>query len=86
MTATEVLRNEVRNYINGADEKLLKKVQAIFEEVDEDMEIDSLPGENWEDLPGQLKLNIEAAIKEGEDGRGIPHSEILKKYSKWFGK
>ncbi len=86
MTATEVLRNEVRNYINGADEKLLKKVQAIFEEVDEDMEIDSLPGENWEDLPGQLKLNIEAAIKEGEDGMGIPHSEILKKYSKWFGK
>jgi hypothetical protein len=57
MKATEVLREEVKLYIDKADDKSLRFMKAILEieqvEDDEDMEY-----EDWDDLPKELRALI----------------------------
>ena len=89
MTATQVLRKEVKQYINKADVKSLRMVKAILEieqEEDDDVDEASMEEENWDDLPEELQLMIDKGIKESEEGKGIPHEQIMEKYSKWFKK
>jgi hypothetical protein len=78
MTATEVLRKKVMQYIDTADQKALKKVQSILEE--------SADGDWWDDVPQNIQILVEQAIKEGETGKGTPHEEVMAKYSRWFKK
>ena len=40
----------------------------------------------WERIPGSIKADVEAAIKEADEGKLIPHSEIKKRYNKWLTK
>ena len=78
MTATEALRKKVKEYVETADSKSLKMVQDIL-----------LRGRDydwWNELPDNVKVMIEDAIKEGDAGMGMPHEEVLAKYSKWFKK
>ena len=76
MKATETLRNQVREYIEKADGKMLKKMQAVIEQDrDEDW---------WDELPFDMQQLLERAIKEGENGKGVPHEEIVERYAKWF--
>ena len=84
MTATEILRKEVKCYIDGADEQSLKKVQAIFIE-NEDQD-EKQAEENWEELPGELQKMLDDAMREGEEGKVTSHAVILDKYKEWFGK
>jgi len=58
--------------------------KAIFEIEQEDDT--NMEDESWEDLPKELQLSIEKGIKEGEEGKGIPHEAVMKKYSQWFRK
>lgn len=85
MTATEVLRKEVKQYIDEADDKSLRIVKAILkiELEDKDTEEDE---DWWDELPEELQALIETGLKESEQGGGIPHEEIVKIYSKWFKK
>jgi len=78
MSDTEVLREHVKEYIDHADEKSLRIVQAILEiEQEEDW---------WDGLPAEVQHMLEAAIQEGEQGKGISHEQMIEKYSKWFKK
>ncbi len=78
MTDTEVLREHVKQYINRADEKSLRLVQAILEiEQEEDW---------WDELPEEVRNMLETSIKDGDEGKGISHEEVMKKYSQWFKK
>lgn len=78
MTDTEVLREHVKQYIDRADEKSLRLVQAILEiEEEEDW---------WDELPDEVRNMLEASIKDGDEGKGITHEEMMKKYSQWFKK
>jgi predicted transcriptional regulator len=78
MTSIEILRKEVKEYIQHADEKIVKMVHAMLET---DVENDW-----WERMPDAVKADVEAAIKEADEGKLIPHEEIRKRYSKWLTK
>jgi len=87
MSATEILRNEVKEYINHADDKALRMVKAILEiDMEEDIDEESMVEENWDDLPEELQLLLAEAAKECEEGKVTPHAQIVEKYSKWFRK
>ena len=85
MKSTEVLRNEVKQYIDLADDKSLLKVKAIFE-LDNENPDESSENNNWNDIPQELKAIIDRGISAAEQGKGIPHSKVVEKYSKWFQK
>ncbi len=80
MTDTEILREQVKESINNADAKSLKMVQAI-------LEIDQADDEDWwDELPREVQSMLNAAIKEGEEGKGITHEQMVEKYAQWFKK
>lgn len=70
------LKKEVKKYVDQADERTLKIVHAMLE-AEQDYD-------NWEALPAKLKSSITKGLKEADEGKVIPHSEIAKKYKKWF--
>ena len=90
MTTTDVLREEVRQYIDIADDKSLRMVKALLqielEEDDTEEDEANMEEENWDDLPKELKLMIDKGIKEANEGKGTPHEQVMEKYSKWFKK
>jgi len=76
MTATEVLRKKVKEYVDEADEESLRVVEHILEK-DQD--------ENWwKELPEEVKLSVNKAIKEIEEGKGISHNEMKNRFPQWF--
>ena len=76
MTATEMLRKRVKKYIDKADEKSLKMVQAILE-VEEEYGW-------WGDLSDEAKESIKKGLNDAEEGRVTSHKEVMKKYKKWL--
>lgn len=40
----------------------------------------------WNELPKEVQNSILKAEKELKSGKGIPHEEVMKKYSKWLTK
>lgn len=45
-----------------------------------DLILESTP-DWWDELPENVKRNVLAAEKEINEGKGIPHEEVLKKYA-----
>ena len=79
MTSTELLRKQVKQSIDKADVRSLRMVQAI-------LDVDQEEEDWWDELPREVQASLEMALKESEEGKGIPHEQMLKKYSKWFKK
>ena len=78
MTDTEALREQIKEYVDNADARSLKIVRAILEIEQED--------DWWDDLPSDVQNMINASIKDGDEGKGIPHEQMIEKYCKWFKK
>jgi len=38
----------------------------------------------WEQLPKKVQVAIDEAIADLDKGNGIPHEEVMKKYSRWL--
>ena len=76
MNADKVMRQEVKNYIDTADVKVVKMLHAMLE-VDAETEW-------WDTIPDIVKSDIDAALIESENGDIIPHEEIKKQYQKWI--
>ena len=87
MTVTEALRKEVKKYVDKADDKSLRIVKAILEKEQQEEE-DTENGEvYWDDLPEELQMRIDRAIKQADEGGGMPHEEVVAKYyGQWFRK
>ena len=78
MTSTELLRKQVQKYVSVADEKSLRIVKAVLEiEQEEDW---------WDTLPDNVKKSVETAIKESDEGKTIPHEQVMKMYKQWLKK
>lgn len=80
------MREEIKNYIETADEKVVKIVHAILEvDAEESIEEDL---DWWASVPGDVKADLKESLKQGERGEGILHEvvmeELKKKYSRWF--
>ena len=76
MNNVKQLRQDVKKYIDRADETTLKMVHAMLEVKEEK--------DWWDQLPSKVKDEIDDALAELDKGNGIPHKEVLKKYGKWF--
>ena len=76
--AIKELRDEVKRYVDKADERILKVVYAMLET---DMQEDW-----WNDLSDKEKASIEEGIRDAKAGRVTPHSEVVKKYDRWLSK
>ncbi len=77
MTSTEILREKVKKYIDHANKKSLLIVEQILETKQDDW---------WDTLPAEVKLSVKDALKEIDNGKGIPHEEVKKMYPQWFKK
>lgn len=76
MNTIEIMKQEVKKYIETADPKVVKMVHAMLE-VDAD-------NDWWDTMPDKVKADVEAALAESERGDIVPHSEIRKRYKKWL--
>lgn len=79
MSAVKQMRDEIKNYIETADDKVVKMVHAMLEvnAIDEDL---------WDDMPDDIKLQFEESLQQAERGEVISHEEVKKKYPQWFSK
>ncbi|MEO6453087.1 MAG: hypothetical protein ABIN97_03395 [Ginsengibacter sp.] len=78
MTEVNILKKLVKKYIDTADEKVIKMVHAMLEvNAEKDW---------WDDLPEEVKAEIDEAQKDLDKGKGIPHEKVKKLYPQWFSK
>lgn len=78
MNQVKAMRQEVKKYIDTADEKVVKMIHAM-------LEVDADNGW-WSSMPEEVKADVEAGLLESESGKTIPHAEIQKRYQKWLAK
>ncbi|OSZ82319.1 hypothetical protein CAP35_03365 [Chitinophagaceae bacterium IBVUCB1] len=73
---TAAIRKEVKKYIDKADERSLRLIQAILqaEEV----------YDWWDDVDKAAKASVKKGLKEAEQGKLTPHKDVMKKYKKWL--
>jgi predicted transcriptional regulator len=72
------MRKKVKQYIDEADDDTVKMVYSMLEA---DREEDW-----WDYLPKEIQESILRGEKELDEGKGIPHEEVMKKYKKWLTK
>ncbi len=80
MSETEVsaLREQIKQYVDAADERMLRIIFTILET---DSEKDW-----WDELPQQVKDSIDEGIRDVEEGRVISHEDFLKRNEQWLKK
>jgi predicted transcriptional regulator len=76
MDAVKQMRKDVKKYIDTADSKVVKMMHAM-------LEVDAEAGW-WDEMPDDVKADVEEAIRQADNGEAIPHAEVKKKYAKWF--
>ena len=72
------IRTEVKDYIDNADDRIVKIIHAMLEA---DKEQDW-----WDEISTEEKSSIDRGLRQLEQGKGIPHEEVIKKHAKWFTK
>ncbi|MBL7689972.1 MAG: hypothetical protein JNM41_00145 [Flavipsychrobacter sp.] len=75
MTTTEALRKQVKKYIDHADEKSLRMVQAILE-IEQQQDF-------WDTLPKHAKDDVAEALLQSDRGEGKTTADVMKKYQQW---
>ena len=78
MSNVNVLRKQVKKFVDNAEEKELIMIYRMFEVVQET--------DWWNEIGEEEKVSIEKGLKQLDQGKGIPHEEVVKKYKKWFTK
>lgn len=78
MDAVKKMRQDVKKYIDTADEKVVKMVHAMLE-VDADADW-------WDTIPKELKNDIEIALRQADKGDVLSHEEVKKRHPQWFTK
>ena len=76
MREVKILRQQVKKYIDNADERTLKILYAMLEAGQEtDWATQISKGE---------KRSLEEALKQAERNQVISHEEVMKKHKRWF--
>jgi hypothetical protein len=78
MGGIDILKKQVKKYIDSADDRVVKVVHAILERNAED--------DWWDSLPDDVKHEINEALVDLDEGKGVPHEEVKKMYPRWFSK
>ncbi|SFQ17367.1 hypothetical protein [Parafilimonas terrae] len=75
MEEIATLREEVKSMIDAADEKTLRMMHAM-------LEVDS--ADWWNEMPEEIKSEIQESIKQADSGEGLTHEEAMKKIKNAF--
>ncbi len=82
-TEKKEIRKEVKQYIDHADDRMLRVIHAMLEA---DQQEAMIAGDEWlEEISNEEKTAIERGLKQLDNGEGIPHQEAIK-HLKWFPK
>ena len=76
MAPIDLLRQQVKKYIDDADDKTVQMVYALLEAEHE--------YDFWDELPNEVKSDIDKAIKQADGGQLFSHEEVMEKYKKWL--
>ena len=76
MNTVKLMRQEVKKYIDTADDKVVKMMHAMLE-VDADSDW-------WDEMPDKVKADVEGALIESQKGQVITHEAAQKRYNKWL--
>ena len=76
MDPVKRMRNEVKKYIDTADEKVVKMVHAMLEV---DAEADW-----WDAMPAEVRQQVEESMKQADNGEVLTHEQVKAKYPQWF--
>ena len=72
------LRRRIKKFIDEANEKELQMIYRMFE-VEKECDW-------WDELPEEVQQEIDLSAQEAEQGKAIPHEQVIKKYAKWLRK
>jgi len=68
----------VQYLLNINSEKAISRIK--------DFIVDQKQDDFWDELPQEVKMEVEEAISQLKNGEGIPHDKVMKKYEKWLKK
>lgn len=78
MDTIDLLRKQVKEYVDGADEVTVKMLHAMLQVQQQN---------DWFDaLPGDVQFDIDVALKDLDEGKGISHEKVKEMYPQWFSK
>jgi hypothetical protein len=77
MSAISVLKKQIKDYVDTADERTLEVIHRILEV----SEKDPLGNMSEED-----KASVQLSLKQAKAGNVIPHADVKKEYEKWLTK
>ncbi len=78
MDEVNILKKQVKKYIDTADENVVKMVHAMLEvNAEKDW---------WDDLSPDEKKEINESLKDLDNGKGISHEDVKKTFPQWFSK
>jgi uncharacterized protein HemY len=76
MDPVKRMRNEVKKYIDTADEKVVKMVHAM-------LEVDGA-ADWWDAMPDEVRRDLELSMKQADQGEVLTYDEVKAKYGQWF--
>ncbi|MFT5890435.1 MAG: putative transcriptional regulator [Dokdonia sp.] len=77
---TVELKDIVKQYVNIADDKILRIVKAVFESYQkEEKEVDF-----YDELPEAIKDLLEESIAQADRGEVTPHAEVMAEFRKKY--
>lgn len=74
MSETELLKQNIIQSLDQADEKVLRMIQSILQ-IEQEHDF-------WDDLPKEIRDEVDEALLQTDKGiiKGKPHDEVMKKY------
>jgi thiamine pyrophosphate-dependent acetolactate synthase large subunit-like protein len=78
MSDVSVLRSQVKEFVNTASEKELELMYRFFDVENKD--------DWWNEITEDQKKSINKGLAQLNNGEGVPHKEVMKKYAKWLKK
>jgi len=78
MSELQLLRKQVKKFVDTASEKELEMVYHLFDA--------SKKNDWWDEINPEEKKAIDKGLSQIDKGEGIPHEEVMKKYAKWLKK
>ena len=86
MTMLVHSREEIKNYVDTADAKLLYALKAVIEAYEARIEENPISKiENVKDLPVELQKEIELGRKDLREGRKSTHAEVMERMKQKHG-
>jgi hypothetical protein len=77
MSTKSILKKQIRDYVETADEKTLEIVHKILEACEPDP---------FDNMTREQKASLRLSLKQAAEGNVIPHEKVREEYKKWLTK